>query len=242
MPEDPRIRIAKRTITGAQPTLWYKDAIIYQTHVRAFFDANDDGIGDFPGLTAKLDYIADLGVSALWLLPFYPSPLKDDGYDIADYCAVNPAYGTLDDFRDFVEAAHARGIRVMVELVINHTSDQHPWFQRARRAPKGSPERGFYVWSETGREFSQASIIFVDAEPSNWAWDPVAEPTTGTASTPTNRISTSTILWSFARSRTSSTSGLISGSTAFGWMRSPTWWSARAPPARTCPRRMLSSR
>jgi len=174
MPEDPRIRIAKRTITGAHPTLWYKDAIIYQTHVRAFSDANDDGIGDFPGLTSKLDYIADLGVSALWLLPFYPSPLKDDGYDIADYCAVNPAYGTLDDFRDFVEAAHARGIRVMVELVINHTSDQHPWFQRARRAPKGSPERDFYVWSETGREFSQASIIFVDAEPSNWAWDPAA--------------------------------------------------------------------
>jgi maltose alpha-D-glucosyltransferase/alpha-amylase len=145
MQDEPRVRIAARTVDSKRPTLWYKDAVIYQIHVRSFFDSNSDGVGDFPGLTARLDYVQDLGVSAIWLLPFYPSPLKDDGYDISDYCAVNPAYGTLDDFRTFIEAAHARGLRVLTELVINHTSDQHPWFQRARRAPKGSPERDFYV-------------------------------------------------------------------------------------------------
>ena len=153
---------------------WYRDAVIYQTHVRAFFDSNGDGIGDFPGLTSRLDHIADLGATAIWLLPFYPSPLRDDGYDISDYTAVNPSYGTLDDFRTFVEAAHARGIRVIIELVVNHTSDQHPWFQRARRAPPGSPERDFYVWSTTGQEFVKARIHFPDSETSNWAWDPVA--------------------------------------------------------------------
>jgi len=171
---DPRTRIAERTISAEKPSLWYKDAVIYQVHVKSFFDSNDDGIGDFAGLTAKLDYISDLGVSAIWLLPFYPSPLKDDGYDISDYCAVNPVYGTVEDFRSFVEAAHARKLRVIIELVINHTSDQHPWFQRARRAHKDSVERQYYVWSETGHEYEEARIIFIDSEISNWAWDPVA--------------------------------------------------------------------
>jgi trehalose synthase len=154
---------------------WHKDAVIYQLHVRAFFDSNGDGIGDFCGLAQKLDYIKDLGANALWLLPFYESPLRDDGYDISDYKAINPAYGTLDDFRAFVEAAHARDIRIITELVINHSSDQHPWFQRARNAPRGSPERDYYVWSDTGEEFEEARIIFLDSEVSNWSWDPVAK-------------------------------------------------------------------
>ncbi len=132
--------------------LWYKDAIIYEMHVRAFCDSNADGIGDFAGLTAKLDYLRDLGVNAVWLLPFYPSPLRDDGYDIAKYEDIHPSYGTLKDFRTFLREAHARDIRVITELVINHTSDQHPWFQAARRAPKGSPKRDFYVWSETNQK------------------------------------------------------------------------------------------
>jgi maltose alpha-D-glucosyltransferase/alpha-amylase len=164
---DPRPKIAKRT--G-----WYKDAIFYQVHVRSFFDSNDDGVGDFPGLTSKLDYIADLGATALWLLPFYPSPMRDDGYDVSDYCDVNPAYGTLDDFRDLIEAAHARGIKIIIELVLNHTSDQHPWFQRAREADPDSAERDFYVWSDTGKEYEEARVIFLDTEVSNWTWDPVA--------------------------------------------------------------------
>ncbi len=154
--------------------LWYKDAIIYEVHVRAFADSNGDGIGDFRGLTTKLDYLHDLGITAVWLLPFYPSPLKDDGYDIADYQAVHPSYGTVDDFRAFLDAAHDRGIRVITELVINHTSDQHPWFQRARRAPAGSVERDFYVWSDDPDRYSDVRIIFQDTETSNWAWDPVA--------------------------------------------------------------------
>src|SRR3954462_6632728 len=153
---------------------WYMDAIIYQLHVKAFFDSNGDGVGDFAGLTEKLDYIRDLGVNTVWVMPFYPSPLRDDGYDIQEYEGVHAPYGTIEDFKRFLDAAHERGLRVVTELVINHTSDAHPWFQRARRAPRGSPERDFYVWSETGREFSQANIIFVDAEPSNWAWDPAA--------------------------------------------------------------------
>ncbi len=154
--------------------LWYKDAVIYQLHVKAFFDSDDSGVGDFRGATEKLDYLQSLGVNTLWLLPFYPSPLKDDGYDISDYWDVHPHYGTMDDFRAFVEQAHARGLRVITELVINHTSDQHPWFQAARRAPPGSPEREFYVWSETDQKFPETRIIFTDTEPSNWAWDPVA--------------------------------------------------------------------
>ncbi len=154
--------------------LWYKTAIIYQLHVRAFYDSNADGIGDFRGLTQKLDYLQDLGVTALWLLPFYPSPLKDDGYDISDYRTVHPNYGALHDFRAFLREAHRRGLRVITELVLNHTSDQHPWFQRARRAAPGSRERDFYVWSDTSEKFPQARIIFQDFEPSNWSWDPVA--------------------------------------------------------------------
>ena len=155
--------------------LWYKDAVIYELHVRAFCDSVGDGMGDFQGLTSKLDYLVDLGVSALWILPFYPSPLRDDGYDIADYTTVNPDYGTLDHFKEFLDAAHSRGLRVITELVVNHTSDQHPWFQRARRAPPGSPERDFYVWSDTPDRYRDARIIFKDFETSNWAYDNVAK-------------------------------------------------------------------
>jgi len=155
--------------------LWFKNAIIYEVPVRAFADSNGDGIGDFRGLTGKLDYLQDLGVTAIWLLPFFPSPLRDDGYDIADYVNVNPIYGTLDDFKELLQAAHQRGIRVIIELIVNHTSDQHPWFQRARRAPKGSPERDFYVWSDTPDKYQEARIIFQDFETSNWAWDSVAK-------------------------------------------------------------------
>ncbi len=155
--------------------LWYKDAIIYEVHVRAFRDSNADGIGDFRGLVEKLDYLQDLGVTALWLLPFYPSPLKDDGYDIADYTSINPMYGNLADCKLLLREAHSRGLRVITELVINHTSDQHPWFRRARQAPVGTSWRDFYVWSDTADKFQEARIIFSDFEPSNWAWDPVAK-------------------------------------------------------------------
>jgi maltose alpha-D-glucosyltransferase/alpha-amylase len=154
--------------------LWYKDAVIYEVHVRAFYDSNGDGIGDFCGLTEKLDYLQDLGVTAVWLLPFYPSPLKDDGYDISDYTAVHPAYGSLRDLKRFLREAHRRGLKVITELVCNHTSDQHPWFQRARRARPGSAWRNFYVWSETPDRYKEARVIFKDFETSNWSWDPVA--------------------------------------------------------------------
>ncbi|HEY0384191.1 MAG TPA: maltose alpha-D-glucosyltransferase [Candidatus Elarobacter sp.] len=154
--------------------LWYRDAVVYQTHVKAFQDSNGDGVGDVAGLTARLDYLADLGVTALWLLPFFPSPLRDDGYDISDYESVHPSYGTLEDVQRLVAEAHDRGIRIIAELVVNHTSDQHPWFQRARHAPRGSPERDFYVWSDDDRKFAGTRIIFTDTETSNWAWDPVA--------------------------------------------------------------------
>ena len=153
---------------------WYRDAVIYQVHVRAFRDSDGDGIGDIQGLTEKLDYLQDLGVTAIWLLPFYPSPLKDDGYDIADYTDVNPSYGTLQDFRTFLREAHKRGLRVITELVLNHTSDQHPWFQRARKARPGSRARDFYVWSNTVNRYTDARIIFKDFERSNWTWDPDA--------------------------------------------------------------------
>jgi maltose alpha-D-glucosyltransferase/alpha-amylase len=155
--------------------LWYKDAVIYQTHIKSFRDSNEDGFGDFRGLIEKLDYIQALGVTAIWLLPFYPSPLRDDGYDIAAYEAINPAYGTIDDFKAFLDEAHKRDIRVITELVINHTSDQHPWFQAARKAPKGSPEREFYVWTDDPKLYKDARIIFTDTERSNWTWDPEAE-------------------------------------------------------------------
>ncbi|KQT69944.1 alpha-amylase [Aureimonas sp. Leaf460] len=153
---------------------WYKDAIIYQLHVKTFVDSNGDGIGDFGGLLTQLDYISGLGVTAIWLLPFYPSPLRDDGYDIADYRSVNPSYGSMEDFERFVEEAHKRGLRVITELVINHTSDQHPWFQAARNAPKGSPERDFYVWADDDKGYDLTRIIFTDTETSNWTYDPVA--------------------------------------------------------------------
>ncbi len=154
---------------------WYKDAVIYQLHVKAFCDSNDDGIGDFRGLSGKLRYLRDLGVTALWLLPFYPSPMRDDGYDIADYYEVHPDYGNLKDFRHFLKQAHSMGFKVITELVINHTSDQHPWFQRARRAKPGSSARDFYVWSDDPGKYAEARIIFQDFETSNWAWDPVAK-------------------------------------------------------------------
>ena len=153
---------------------WYKDAVVYQLHIKAFQDASGDGIGDFEGLKQRLDYIASLGVTAIWLLPFYPSPLRDDGYDIADYRSINPSYGEMRDLRRFIRAAHRRGIRVITELVINHTSDQHPWFQRARRAKPGSAARNFYVWSDTDQAYQGTRIIFIDTEKSNWTWDPVA--------------------------------------------------------------------
>jgi maltose alpha-D-glucosyltransferase/alpha-amylase len=158
----------------ATDPLWYKDAVIYETHVKAFHDANGDGIGDLRGLIDKLDYLQALGIDCLWLLPLFPSPQKDDGYDISDYRAIHPDYGTLEDFGALVEAAHARGIRIVVELVVNHTSDQHPWFQAARRAPRDSPERSFYVWSDTEERYRDARIIFTDTEKSNWTWDPEA--------------------------------------------------------------------
>lgn len=159
----------------SQDTLWYRRAVVYQVHVKAFLDTSRDGYGDFRGLIEKLDYICGLGVTALWLLPFFPSPLRDDGYDISDYTSVHPTYGTLDDCRDFIDAAHQRGLRIIGELVINHTSDQHPWFQAARNAPPGSPARDFYVWSETPDKYREARIIFQDIEPSNWTWDDTAK-------------------------------------------------------------------
>lgn len=153
--------------------LWYKDAIIYELPVKSFFDSNGDGIGDFPGLVEKLDYIQGLGVTCVWLLPFFPSPLRDDGYDIADHRTVHPDYGTLEEFKRFLSAAHERNLNVLIELVLNHTSDQHEWFQRSRRAPVGSVERDFYVWSDTDQRYSGTRIFFSDTETSNWAWDPV---------------------------------------------------------------------
>jgi maltose alpha-D-glucosyltransferase/alpha-amylase len=154
--------------------LWYKDAIIYQVHVRTFYDSNGDGIGDFQGLEQKLDYLQELGVSAIWLMPFFPSPLRDDGYDIADYYSVHSSYGTLDDFKKFLKAAHDRGIRVIIEMVLNHTSDQHPWFQESRSS-QDNPRRDWYVWSDTDTRYKGARIIFVDTEMSNWAWDPISK-------------------------------------------------------------------
>ena len=155
-------------------SLWYKDAIFYELHVRAFADGNADGIGDFAGARQKLDYLQDLGITCIWLLPFYPSPLRDDGYDVSDHCQVHPQYGTLTDCADFLAAAHERGMRVIVDLVVNHTSDQHPWFREARSSPH-SPKRDYYVWSDTPEKYRDARIIFKDFEPSNWTWDPLAQ-------------------------------------------------------------------
>lgn len=155
-------------------TGWYKDAIIYQVHVRTFFDSNADGIGDFRGLTQKLDYVQSLGVDAIWLMPFFPSPLRDDGYDISDYRSVHPRYGTLDDFKVFLSSAHDRSIRIIIELVANHTSDQHPWFQESRSS-RDNPKRDWYVWSDTDTRYRGTRIIFLDTEMSNWAWDPISK-------------------------------------------------------------------
>jgi maltose alpha-D-glucosyltransferase / alpha-amylase len=154
--------------------LWYKDAIFYELHVKAYSDADADGMGDLPGLVSRLDHLKRLGVDCVWLLPMYPSPFRDDGYDISDYCAVHPGYGTLDDFRAFLAAAHQRGLKVITELVLNHTSDQHPWFKEARSSP-ASPKRDYYVWSDTDERYRGVRIIFRDTEMSNWAWDPVSK-------------------------------------------------------------------
>jgi maltose alpha-D-glucosyltransferase/alpha-amylase len=207
----------KKPGSAADP-LWYKDAIIYELHVKAFMDGNNDGIGDFQGLLSKLDYVQDLGVTCLWLLPFFPSPLRDDGYDISDYLSVHPNYGTMEDFREFLTQAHARGIQVMIELVINHTSDQHPWFQRARHAPKGSPERDFYVWSDTDQKYQEARIIFTDTEKSNWTWDPDAQQT----------ILSSSKKWS-----RSCATGSIWESMGCASMPFLTWWSGKERTAKT---------
>jgi maltose alpha-D-glucosyltransferase / alpha-amylase len=173
---DTQVPLTRRRsdIAFADDPLWYKDAVIYQAHVRAFFDSRGDGMGDVRGLSQKLDYLQDLGITAIWLLPFYPSPWRDDGYDISDYADIHPAYGSMADFKRFLREAHSRGLRVITELVINHTSDQHPWFQRARRARPGSAARDFYVWSDDPNRYRETRIIFKDFESSNWSWDPVA--------------------------------------------------------------------
>ena len=163
-----------RTLAGSTETLWYKDAIIYQLHVRTFCDSNGDGIGDFPGLIQKLDYLQELGVNAVWLLPFFPSPLRDDGYDISDYKAVHPSYGVLEDLKTFLAAAHDRGMRIIIELVLNHTSDQHSWFQESRSS-RENPKRDWYVWRDTDDHYQGVRIIFLDTERSNWAWDPLSK-------------------------------------------------------------------
>ncbi len=163
-----------RTTTKAGDALWYKDAILYQLHVKAFADSNNDGIGDFAGLTDRLDYVQELGVTTLWLQPFYPSPGRDDGYDIADYRRINPDFGTMRDFRRFITEAKRRGLQVIIELVVNHTSDQHSWFKRARRSKPHTDARNWYVWSDTDQRYLGTRIIFNDTEKSNWAWDPVA--------------------------------------------------------------------
>ncbi|RZI83991.1 MAG: maltose alpha-D-glucosyltransferase [Rubrivivax sp.] len=176
-PRTPHLEEAEQGATTpvTDAALWYKDAVIYQLNVKAFFDSNDDGMGDFKGVATKLDYVKDLGVNTIWLMPFYPSPLRDDGYDIAGYEDVHPQYGTLDDFKLMLDEAHKRDLKVITELVINHTSDMHPWFQAARKAPPGSPERDFYVWSDTDQKYQGTRIIFTDTETSNWTWDPIAK-------------------------------------------------------------------
>ena len=173
----PVIQTLHETLDKGPPItnpFWYKDAIIYQVHIKSYFDSNGDGYGDFAGLCQKLEYIRDLGVDCIWLLPFYRSPLRDDGYDIADYTGVNPVYGDKNDFREFLNTAHSHGLKVITELVINHTSDEHPWFQASRRAPAGSKKRDWYVWSDTDELYKDARIIFLDSEKSNWTWDPIA--------------------------------------------------------------------
>ena len=216
---------------------WYKDAVIYQLHIKAFFDANNDGIGDFAGLMQKLDYVQELGVNTVWLLPFYPSPLRDDGYDIADYRNVNPSFGTLRDVRTFVKAAHERGLRVITELVINHTSDQHPWFQRARLAKRGSAHRNYYVWSDTDQRYL--------GHPHHLHRHRAVELDVGSGRAavflaslllPPARPQLRQPAAYCARSCASCTSGWRWASTACASTRSPIWSSARARSTRTCPR------
>src|SRR5262249_21339137 len=166
---------SRRHATLTDDPLWYKDAVIYEVRTRSFADSDSDGIGDLRGLASKLDYLQDLGVTAVWLLPINPSPGRDDGYDTSDYTDIHPEVGTLDDFRHLLKEAHRRGLRIITELVLNHTSDAHPWFQRARRSAPGSPERDFYVWSDSQDRYTQARIIFKDFEASNWTWAPVAK-------------------------------------------------------------------
>lgn len=172
---EPSTKYAPVPKVSPNDPLWYKDAVIYEIHVKDFFDSDGNGYGDFRGLTSKLDYIKSLGVNCIWLLPFYPSPLRDDGYDVSDFRTINKLYGDFADFREFMVEAHRRGIRVITDFVVNHTSDQHPWFQAARKAPAGSTERGYYVWSDTDKKYKDARIIFTDTEKSNWTWDPVAK-------------------------------------------------------------------
>src|SRR5207249_3238629 len=171
--------VKARAIPRHEPVLrdrhWYKAAIIYELRVRSCYDSDGDGVGACRGLATRLDYLQDLGVTALWLLPFYPSPLRDDGYDISGYTSIHPQYGTVREFRQFLREAHQRGLRVITELVLNHTSDQHPWFQRARRAKPGSAARDFYVWSSTDKTYVGTRIIFIDTEKSNWTWDEEAK-------------------------------------------------------------------
>ncbi len=167
--------MAENILKLTDDPLWYKDAVIYELHIKSFYDSNGDGIGDINGLVEKLDYLENLGVTAIWLLPFYPSPLKDDGYDIADYFNIHPDYGTLRDFKRLLKEAHKRGLRIITELVVNHTSDQHKWFQRARKAKPGSSYRDYYVWSDDPSRYSEARIIFQDFETSNWSYDPAAD-------------------------------------------------------------------
>ena len=162
------------TDLAQQDALWYKDAVVYQVHVRGFYDSSGDGNGDFRGLALKLDYLQELGINTIWVMPFFPSPLRDDGYDISDYRSVNPNYGKLEDFKTFLDAAHQRGIRVIIEMVLNHTSDQHPWFQESRSS-RTNPRRDWYVWSDTDTKYKGTRIIFLDTELSNWAWDPVSK-------------------------------------------------------------------
>jgi maltose alpha-D-glucosyltransferase/alpha-amylase len=214
---------------------WYKDAVIYELHIKAFCDGDADGIGDFQGLLQKLDYLQDLGVTAIWLLPFYPSPLKDDGYDIADYYNINPSYGDIPQFRHFLKEAHHRNLKVITELVLNHTSDAHAWFQRARKAPKGSKERNYYVWSDDPTQFKDVRIIFQDFEKSNWTW---RSNITGTVSFIISPISTMAIRRYRRKSSGSSTSGVRWVWMGSGWTLYLICLNGRAPMARTCPRRM----
>jgi maltose alpha-D-glucosyltransferase/alpha-amylase len=220
---------------------WYKDAVIYQLHVKAFADSNNDGIGDFAGLCDKLDYLQDLGVTALWLLPFYPSPGRDDGYDIADYGAINPDFGTMKDFKRFIQEARKRGLRVITELVVNHTSDEHDWFKRARRSPPGSSARNWYVWSDSDQKYPGTRIIFTDTEKSNWTWDPEA------GQFYWHRFFSHQPDLNFDNPRVVSAliqvmkRWLDAAWTASGSTRFPICVSATAPTTRTCRRRMRSS-